>query len=1154
MLKEAQLPAAAAAADEALARLRRRLLALPDAEVSAAAAAGFVRALGVPDAKAGFMFRAPSRVEAIGSLPLRIAVASSAVLDVAVEIPKACFREKDFLDHQYHAKRALYLAALAAQLTEAGDSVAPAWVTFRGDARKPALLLPPHGTSVTDSVSRFETVLLADGGCSGACLTAGGGGVRIQLLPALQQATFDAAKLAPGRCNVRAVRAQVNTARSSDVNAASTPRYNASILEDAALLEPARFLRRHLNAVPALAQAIVLLKVWARQRSFHDAPDGLNGFLLSVLACHLATTAGGARVTTHMTATQIFRVVMDALASPAFFARGIFLQAEEGTVVKISAQAKQGMMKAYPVVICEALEAVNLASRVTTTALLEVQQEARAALAMLAHPSESAFEALFAAPVDFAAKYDYVIRVQTPMDQDAGDDVTAGGAAACLDEEPWRQWEARMETVLQQAMGERAALVRVCRRSAGDNWSIEEGLPVLGRQPVLAGVLLNDLDVALRMADKGPAADDKPAANAFRAFWSKKSELRRFKDGVIAETAVWECPPTERHLIIARIVEYVLGRHLDVPPDAVQVAAGQLDWVLQEDGKDSAASVPALLDGLDRLSKHLRACPDLPLTVVGVQPISAAFRHTAVFPPQPHPLAVEGGAPRAPLDRTLPACLDALDIALQLEGSGSWPDNSEAVAKTKTAFCLQIASRCHVQTLSLYLPASIDVERVQRRSSIRTPRSFPRCPKCTCLMWLSGGRARASVLHSLAAICSAHCVAAEGAVDILFGGFAFRLHILCERDPSLLQAALPGRLPRQPPAVRDDILLRSVHASTLSGLSGRHPTYGPTARLAKRWVACHLFSGVLCEEAVELVAAALFTDPAPFTPPRSPITGFLRFLRLLGGHSWATEPLIVDFAGKFLARDWADVRRRFDSSAAGSAGSRRRPAMPIATSYDLEASAWTSDRPTAEELRRVAAYARSSARLLANLLNRGTIAGQWQSLFRTPLPGSFNAVVLLRRSALPHPARAPFPSRKALGQIASSKEPDEQDASALAAARRVRRIPAPALRRSAAARAALLVGFSPVAALVRELEAQLGHAATFWHDALGGDAIGVMWRGMTAGSHAGARKKRKQEREDSRGADLAAPAAPSAEDVADDVRALGVGVVRDVLIVNAVQA
>eukprot|EP00850_Spirogloea_muscicola_P014641 SM000106S13989 [mRNA] locus=s106:344809:353218:- [translate_table: standard] len=1081
MLKEAQQPAAAAA-DEALARLRRRLLALPDAEVSAAAAASFVQALGVPDAKAGFTFRAPSRVEAIGSLPLRIAVAPSAVLDVAVEIPKACFREKDFLDHQYHVKRAMYLAALAVQLTEAGDSVAPVWVTFRGDARKPALLLPPHGTSVTDLVSRFDTVLLADGGCSGACLTAGGGGVRIQLLPALQQATFDAAKLMPGRCNVRAVRAQVNTAQSSDVDAATTPRYNASILEDAALLKPARFLRRHLNAVPALAQAIMLLKVWARQRSFHDAPDGLNGFLLSVLACHLATTAGGARVTTHMTATQIFRVVIDALASPAFFARGIYLQAEEGTEAKISAQAKQGMMIAYPVVICDTLEAVNLASRVTTTALLEVQQEARAALAMLAHPSESSFEALFATPVDFAAKYDYVIRIQPPRDQDAGDDVTAGGAAACLDEEPWRRWEARMEAVLQQAMGERAALVRVCRRSTGDSWSIEEGLPVLGRQPVLAGVLLNDLDVALRMADKGPAADDKPAANAFRAFWGKKSELRRFKDGVIAETAVWECPPTERHMIIARIVEYVLGRHLDVPPDAVQVAAGQLDWVLQEDGKDSAASVPALLDALDRLSKHLRACPDLPLTIVGVQPISAAFRHTAVFPPQPHPLAVEGGAPRAPLDRTLPACLDALDIALQLEGSGSWPDSPEAVTKTKTAFCLQIAS-------------------------------------------------------SLATICSAHCVAAEGAVDILFGGFAFRLRILCERDPSLLQ----GRLPRQPPAARDDILLRSVHASTLSGLSGRHPTYGPTARLAKRWAACHLFSGVLCEEAVELVAAALFTDPAPFTPPRSPITGFLRFLRLLGGHGWATEPLIVDFTGKLLARDWADVRRRFDGIATGSVGTRRRPAMPIATSYDLEASAWTSDRPTSEELRLVAAYARSSARLLANLVNRGTIAGQWQSLFRTPLPGSFDAVVLLRRGVLPHPA------------LASTKKLDQEDAAASAAARRVRRIPAPALRRSVAARAALLVGFSPVALLVRELEAQLGHAATFWHDALGGDAIGVMWRSMAAGSHAGARKKRKQERQ-VHGGDLAAPATPSAEDVADDVRALGEGVVRDVLIVNAVQA
>lgn len=47
-------------------------------------------------------------------------------------------------------------------------------------------------------------------------------------------------------------------------------------------------------------------------------------------------------------------------------------------------------------------------------------------------------------------------------------------------------------------------------------------------------------------------------------------------------------------------------------------------------------------------------------------------------------------------------------------------------------------------------------------------------------------------------------------------------------------------------------------------------------RLSKRWVASHLFSACLVEEAVELVVAHLFLKPLPFYAPCSRISGFLR--------------------------------------------------------------------------------------------------------------------------------------------------------------------------------------------------------------------------------------------------------------------------------------
>jgi U3 small nucleolar RNA-associated protein 22 len=78
--------------------------------------------------------------------------------------------------------------------------------------------------------------------------------------------------------------------------------------------------------------------------------------------------------------------------------------------------------------------------------------------------------------------------------------------------------------------------------------------------------------------------------------------------------------------------------------------------------------------------------------------LSAALCHTAVFAPQPHPLAYEGDKPppeaaEAIRSKKVPACLEPLEVLLTLEGSGRWPDDPLAVQKMKAAFLIQIAKR-----------------------------------------------------------------------------------------------------------------------------------------------------------------------------------------------------------------------------------------------------------------------------------------------------------------------------------------------------------------------------------------------------------------------------------------------------------------------------
>jgi U3 small nucleolar RNA-associated protein 22 len=78
-----------------------------------------------------------------------------------------------------------------------------------------------------------------------------------------------------------------------------------------------------------------------------------------------------------------------------------------------------------------------------------------------------------------------------------------------------------------------------------------------------------------------------------------------------------------------------------------------------------------------------------PLQVNTVQALSATLRHTAPFFPQPHPLAggpiAAGGLP------SLPRCLAPLDLMVQLEGSGKWPDDPAAYSKMKAALGCQVA-------------------------------------------------------------------------------------------------------------------------------------------------------------------------------------------------------------------------------------------------------------------------------------------------------------------------------------------------------------------------------------------------------------------------------------------------------------------------------
>ena len=59
----------------------------------------------------------------------------SATVDVAVEMPRACFDEKDHLNGRYFARRAQYLGELAAALRKKPSFMQVSWEFLGHDAR-----------------------------------------------------------------------------------------------------------------------------------------------------------------------------------------------------------------------------------------------------------------------------------------------------------------------------------------------------------------------------------------------------------------------------------------------------------------------------------------------------------------------------------------------------------------------------------------------------------------------------------------------------------------------------------------------------------------------------------------------------------------------------------------------------------------------------------------------------------------------------------------------------------------------------------------------------------------------------------------------------------------------------------------------------------
>ncbi|CAN1814119.1 Nucleolar protein 6, partial [Linum perenne] len=459
--------------------------------------------------------------------------------------------------------------------------------------------------------------------------------------------------------------------------------------------------------------------------------------------------------------------------------------------------------------------------------------------------------------------------------------------------------------------------------------------------------------------------------------------------------------------------------------------------------QDPISFYPDLCAAFDVLEKRLRLIEDIPLKISHVQSLDPALRATSVFPPEPHPLAIEKGSAKK-LSKLTSSCIQPLEVMIQLEGSANWPKDEVAIEKTKSAFLLKIG-------------------------------------------------------ESLESNWKMTCNATEDDVVIFLKGYAFRLNILHDRALTLVNSGSGSQRAKQVCSADKRIFLQSQHSSIINGVQRLYPAYGPVVRLAKRWVAAHLFSACLTDEAVELLVAHLFVNPLPFKAPSSRLTGFLRFLRLLAEYDWSFSALVVDINNDLSPSDKEEIEKNFLLSRKGYEGNMQNvsPAMFLATPYDKASVAWTSSLNTME-LKRLVAYARSSATLLTKLvLQDENDSSRWECILRTPF-NNYDAVVLLHADKLPFPRHLLFPSAVNQGRVIVHGNATKSFAPFFTAEDFKGNLQQ--------LKDKLLVDFNPLRCYVTDLKEF--STVKLWYDALGGDAIGLTWK------RSGSKKRLRDEKDD----------------------------------------
>ncbi|GFT46622.1 nucleolar protein 6 [Nephila pilipes] len=882
--------------------------------------------------KGNFKFIPPTKIKEIGSYIYETMCSSKPVIDVAVEIPKECWESMDYLNYRYHRKRAFYLAYIANSLLDV-DFIHSLKFSYQNECYlKPILLVTPKN---------FEDV-------------------SVSLTAYPNSDVFKSNRFNPSKSNVRSSWF-FETNKDADLESLEpTPFYNASVSSDILLPTLNEYLMEHLGA-QSIKDGIILVKLWSIQRGLTEGYGRLNGFILTMFVAYLLKKQ---KISHLMSAYQIFRSALLGLLREDWIESGITLCDKPATEELQKELSLETLRTHYNVVFADISGYCNICYYVTRETFLRIQHEAKLALQILDEGSPESFSFLFINKVIPTRKFEYLLHFNSQKNLkkylkklcakedlqkkqlNYGENTVAALFPILLD-------------ILKKGLNNRIILMDVMKTTVTP-WSVSEIPPNTDLGQVTIGFLLNP-EVSLNNIEKGPVADD-PKAKEFREFWGERSELRRFQDGTIREAVYWPAVSiAERRKVFYSIIGDILKKHINADQNHFAISGTEVDHVLEVPDFILSSDFPTcgtgeeahitIMQSFNTLCKQLHNLKGLPLLIASIQGVSPCFRFSDVFPP----LSVIHEADRKNSfvkGHILKLCINgvgvpsytpALKAIINLEGSGKWPDDVEAIRRVKAEFHIEIAKLVNLELSLMTMPFTT---------------------------------------HT----------------DIFKDGFVFRFEVACHKEIFLLKQikTANGTL-----KIQDNAESKKLEMSTeilpklnsiLHGIHQQHNTFGTACQLAKRWISAHLKHEFIHDVTVELLIASLYIHPEPYTCPCSPQIAFIRFLTLLISHDWTTTPIVLNLNNEFKTENINEIYETFTSQRSSL------PPMVIVSPLDRRGNMWTKNRPPAPILKRITILAEASLKILDAVLNKAQIFGI-KTIFRAPLE-SYDVLIYLKRTEI----------------------------------------------------------------------------------------------------------------------------------------------------------